>query len=469
MSQVLLVLLLVSSMVEASDLLQRVKNLEKKGQTWSVRIQNLQTGKIVLQHRETELLNPASLTKLVTTYAALRQISPKSHWITKIDAKANVLELVGSGDPSVVTETLTLWARDWVRQNPKPFAGICRFYDGALDQEYVNKDQLKDGERFRSYHAPVSGFNFNYNSMTHFVSPAEKVGQPVLLQPEFPHSGMELVNKAKTVSGNSDHLLWSVDELPKGRIRVQLEGKLGIDHERVTKYFKVSEPTWQAGYAFAAELERVSEKSHRCTSVEVVHEAPNLSERAVAVSGLSLSETLFRMNTYSNNMMADTLIKLIDRSADDSRPASLAGGLERAKQIIKEDFGTDVIQGIQWVSGSGLTRKNRMTVLFLSELLKKAHASNAVGPELMQSLPMPGHEGSLRRRYRPGKQKEGLGSSEVLRAKTGSLEDVRGQAGYWSAGPDAPVFSFVWIGNGPGVSHEIEEDVVEILRSAREE
>ena len=71
-------------------------------------------------------------------------------------------------------------------------------------------------------------------------------------------------------------------------------------------------------------------------------------------------------------------------------------------------------------NGAGLSRNARATAQALAQLLRVAYATGQM-PELMASLPLSGHDGTLRR------SQNAVGLAHL---KTGSLNDVSALAGY---------------------------------------
>jgi D-alanyl-D-alanine carboxypeptidase/D-alanyl-D-alanine-endopeptidase (penicillin-binding protein 4) len=77
----------------------------------------------------------------------------------------------------------------------------------------------------------------------------------------------------------------------------------------------------------------------------------------------------------------------------------------------------------QIVDGSGLSRHDLITPQALAVLLKREHAATPVSP-LMSALPIAGVDGSLAGRMK------GTRAANNLRAKTGTMSNVRSLAGY---------------------------------------
>ncbi len=74
-------------------------------------------------------------------------------------------------------------------------------------------------------------------------------------------------------------------------------------------------------------------------------------------------------------------------------------------------------------NGSGLSRRERIAAASLARLLASAWAS-PVMPELLSSLPIAAIDGTVKKKF------NGNGFAGQAHLKTGSLEGVRGIAGY---------------------------------------
>jgi D-alanyl-D-alanine carboxypeptidase/D-alanyl-D-alanine-endopeptidase (penicillin-binding protein 4) len=109
--------------------------------------------------------------------------------------------------------------------------------------------------------------------------------------------------------------------------------------------------------------------------------------------------------------------------------------------------------------GSGLSPRNRVSAGVLAQVLSSFDADILRGPVLMDSLPVAGESGTLRRRLR-GRSVKGR-----VRAKTGTLNDTRARAlaGYLDGRAGAPGYVFAILLNGGGTSHAVIDDLVREL------
>ncbi|UGY92233.1 D-alanyl-D-alanine carboxypeptidase/D-alanyl-D-alanine endopeptidase [Streptomyces gobiensis] len=146
-------------------------------------------------------------------------------------------------------------------------------------------------------------------------------------------------------------------------------------------------------------------------------------EQLAAVRSAPLSALVERMLTNSDNDIAEALARHTARA--DGHKADFAGA-ERAvrNRLAKLDL---PMSGTRFADGSGLSRADRVSARFLTELLVRA--ADPDHPELrslLTGLPVAGFNGTLGGRYAADSVSGGAG---LVRAKTGTLTGVNSLAG----------------------------------------
>jgi len=372
-------------------------------------------------------LMPASTVKLLTAVVALRKLGPDYTYKTMVYAdkapKNGVLEgnlyLKGGGDPSLVTERLFLLAADVLRTGIKEVRGDIVVDDWIFDQ--IGHDPRRiPTETDRPYNAPVGGLSFNYNSTTVYFRPGERLGDPARVFVEPDTGYVRIKNDAKTSKAGSaykiDAVRASSDE-SGDTIRVTGSIPLGMTEQR--RYFNIVSPSSYSGYAMKMLLEMRGVRFAQ--SSKIVHkEVPHTAIKITELGSLPLSEIVKLMNKYSNNFIADTILKTLGKELRGS-PGTMDKGLE----VLNEEalrLGLDT-KGLNLVSGSGLTRINRMSTRQFIQLINASYLDFEVLPELLSSLPIAGRDGTLRSRM------HGTQAFGRLRGKTGSIDGVAAIAG----------------------------------------
>jgi D-alanyl-D-alanine carboxypeptidase/D-alanyl-D-alanine-endopeptidase (penicillin-binding protein 4) len=130
------------------------------------------------------------------------------------------------------------------------------------------------------------------------------------------------------------------------------------------------------------------------------------------------------MDKYSNNFIADALVKAIDHEVA-KHPGTANGGLRYIRTELMKIGIPAESKGRKVVSGSGLTDGNRVSASDFTALLKHIHREKAFLPEIFASLPIAGVDGTLKRKYR------GSDVMERLRGKTGTLSNVQSLVGVY--------------------------------------
>ena len=171
--------------------------------------------------------------------------------------------------------------------------------------------------------------------------------------------------------------------------------------------------------------------------------APALSERTMlgAVQSPPVSEILARMLTYSDNTIAEMLLKQIGRRTAGSDRASAAVSVQT---LLRQKLGP-LADGLVVADGSGLSYSNRLTCAAVAALLAKA----GPGSPLVEGLSWAGERGTLRN-CAPVRSPGGHSPLNTVRAKTGTLGHVTALAGTTVAA-NGETLTFAMIANKPGL------------------
>ena len=136
-----------------------------------------------LAHRAQVPVNPASVMKLVTTYAALEQLGPAYTWSTPVfvegmvqggSLKGNVY-IQGQGDPKLVVERLWLLMRRLQAQGIQVIVGDIVLDRSAFDVPEQDPGRF-DGEPLRPYNASPDALLLNYKSSVMTFVPDASAG-----------------------------------------------------------------------------------------------------------------------------------------------------------------------------------------------------------------------------------------------------------------------------------------------------
>ena len=226
--------------------------------------------------------------------------------------------------------------------------------------------------------------------------------------------------------GWSDDIIASIDGVPVGALVID---------DSITQAGGINaDPAASAASAFRRMLRNAGVSVSGSATVGV---APPDAAVLATVTSAPLSDIVNEMLATSDNLTAEMLVKEIGLAT--SGQGTRAAGLAAISAKLAEWGVPD--GAVVLTDGSGLSRDNRITCEALLQVLQRGAADDVVGA----GLAVAGQDGSTL----DGKFEE-AGLAGVLRAKTGSLREVKALCGYFPAG-DGEV-AFVLILNGPAAT-----------------
>ena len=391
--------------------------LKKMGKGVSAQVYNLSQGKNILSVNAEAPLNPASSVKLLTAYTALTKLGINFSFKTSFyQMKKGDFCIKGGGDPSFVMEDLYLVVEALKRKGVEDFSGKITIDSSIFDQELYPEDRnSQDSER--AYNAPIAGLNFNYNTISVFVNPTEKV-HAARIGLDFPFDFVKVQGKVNTASGTD--VSW--DKKGKGDQEiVSLGGKIAEGADEWRKPFRIRDPSRAFGEAFFKMLNHGGVPTKGAMQIS---KGTCSGEPTFVYSSKPLSFIVGLMDKYSNNFIADSLVKTIDAELN-SKQGTSEGGLKLVRAEMKK-IGIDVSSnGRHVVSGSGLTDGNDLAASDFISLVKQIYKEKTILPEILTSLPIAGLDGTLKKKYL------GTDVQGRLRGKTGTLSGVQSLVGIY--------------------------------------
>ena len=427
-----------------SKILQKYKIPQKN---ISVYVRDLNAIEPMLALNADTLRTPASTMKLLTTYAALKELGPNYSWRTEVwlrgELKQGVLDgdlvLKGYGDPFLVYENFWKLIKTLRDKGLQQING-----DIIIDESYFDLPKHNsaafDGKAFRVYNAPASALMFNFQA-TRFLFKPNITKEPESETKTKKNNTKSKRKKKSKISGTVD-----ITPLPKinnftFKNEVQLTaGKCRKSHYR-PKFSKDSNGTLiiKGKYAAACKqnfILRTVTKPYihvfhafrdfwldlRGTLKGSVKLGKVSSEDEIfhVYSSPTLGEQMRLINKWSNNVMTKQLLLSLG-ARKYSAPATWEKGRSAVIDVLKENWiNTD---GISLENGSGLSRTAKITARQMGNLLETAFRDPLM-PEFMASMSLPGVDGTLVNRFR----KDDLRGRSHL--KTGTLDFVTSIAGY---------------------------------------
>ena len=397
-----------------------------------------------LRYRAEQPVNPASVMKLVTTYAAMDMLGPDFTWRTEFYTDGKVadgtlrgnLYVRGGGDPKLVLERIQDTFLALQNKGVKVILGDMVLDHSAFDLPDHDAAEF-DGESLRPYNASPDGLLVNFKSVVLTFQPDASAGVARVVS-EPPMAGLAIdatVPLSRAGCGDwRDALQGRFDDANAIRFVGSYPARCGekvwpVAYQDPTSYAeRAFEGLWRAsGGAITGQVR----KGLMPPGTKLLYEARSLP----------LSDIIADVNQWSNNVMAQQVFLTLGRLAPQRSEARSAGPgtfipvrvgrWERSREVLstwwKTTFGIHSVPPVM-ENGSGLSRAERITPEGLAALLQHA-ARHPQGQKFVDSLSVAGVSGTGARLAR-GPNSAAKGNAWV---KTGTLKDVTGIAGYVNA------------------------------------
>lgn len=389
--------------------------------------------------------NPASVMKLVTTYAGLDMLGPSYLWRTRVYVDGPIrdgvlngnLIVLGSGDPKLVIERL----QDLVAYIMEKGVRVVRgdiLLDNSIFRLPQHNPAAFDDEPLRPYNAAPDGLLMNFKSLVFRFTPDGNGYATVDTTP--PLAGLAVTPRVPLRNGGCG--VWQTGLQPN------FQDPLNI-------HFNGSYPTacgereWAVAYADPAHFSaRMFEGVWRQAGGAVLGKVryarlPANARLLVTGTSIPLVSVIADINKFSNNVMAQQLFLTLSAAGD--RHGSFAESRNRLAGWWRQQFGLRAAPRVE--NGSGLSRQGHITAASLTALLQHA-AQSRNASAFMDSLSIAGVDGTAARMRARNPNSAAIGNA---RLKTGTLRDVTAIAGYaW--GQSGQIYTVVAIVNHPHAS-----------------
>jgi D-alanyl-D-alanine carboxypeptidase/D-alanyl-D-alanine-endopeptidase (penicillin-binding protein 4) len=470
--------LLFASSAKGAPIYEQILKSKSESVTRSVQVMRLSDGKVLFESNASQLLSPASVTKVLTSAVALAKLTPAFRFTTDFYATPSPtsqgtyqdLYVVGGGDPYLVSEQLWQAVADLKHLGVKEFKGDI-VIDSSLFGDDDRDESRKDGAKKsrHAYDAPVSAFAINFNTYAIAVAPGSKLGAPaaVSLDP-YNLPPVTLVNQVKTSKKTS--LSIKREAKATGAEQLIASGEIAVDAPMQKIYRSVTDPLVSSGAILRTFLEKAGITVKGLVRAGI---RPPSAKLLLTLESYEMRRIIQGLNVFSNNFIADSLIKRIgarfpkDGEADMPGSGTLEAGLDVLRNYLVADIG--IKEPFILENASGLAPQNRLSSAQVVKVLATLEKQMEIFPEFLGSLPAIGWEGTLKKRFNRNGRDELKG---LVRAKTGTLTEpvsVSSIAGYFRHAKHG-LIAFCIIENGvagkkqPGIA-ELKEGQDKALAS----
>jgi serine-type D-Ala-D-Ala carboxypeptidase/endopeptidase (penicillin-binding protein 4) len=396
-----------------------------------------------LAHRIEANMNPASVMKLVTTYAALNSLGADFVWKNRVYTDGPVLDngvllgdlvLRGSGDPKLVLERIQdLFAQVQAKGVREVHGNI------VLDRSIFTVPDKNpadfDDEPLRPYNAVPDGLLVNFKSLIFKFSPDE-VNQRVLVQYEPPIAGVNIPTSVPLDKGSCGDWRSALRADFFTPQKISFSGRYAAS---------CGERTWPVAYsqprAYAARVIEAMWLASGGSLTGSVREGavPTSARPLLSATSLPLSAIIADVNKFSNNVMAQQVFLTLSAQ---NQTGSFAASRQQLAAWWKKTLPRFSAPTME--NGSGLSRKERLSAQALTGLLHHAAASPQASV-FASSLGLAGVDGTVAKLRDRRPDSIAIGNAQL---KTGTLNDVAALAGY-ATGRSGQRYSVVGIINHP--------------------
>jgi len=429
-------------------------------------VRSLDSGTTLYNRNGRTWLVPASTMKALTAVAAAERLGWGFRFETRLVAMGPVvngvldgdLVVVGTGDPTINArhpdraDALDQWARVLRARGIRRIAGHVIGDDSHVAAPgwgigWAWDDLLED------YGAANTALQVNENVVTLSAGPGLTPGAPAVVYLSPSNHGL-LVDTSDAVTADAAATPSLSLAREPGTRMLDVHARLPWGGTPLSTTIAVANPTLY----FAGELRQALLRQ----GIEVAGTAVDIdeeSDRPVASEGTTLFvdqspplvEIVGPMLAHSLNIYAEALLTALDTTP----PVTTADGLIALRASL-ESLGV-APDSYSTRDGSGLSRNDYLSAEALVATLAGAWGHPGLRSSLMQVLPATGVPGTLDRRL------AGTPAAGRVRAKTGSMSNVRSLAGYVETEAGEPL-AFAFIANGFDVrASEVDAAVDRLL------
>ncbi len=401
----------------------------------SVTLRSLESGKVLYERNGDIGRKPASTMKLLTASAALDTLGPDYRFKTDLyidgEVNNNVLNgnlyIKGGGDPTLNKKDFSTFAVALKRHGIRTINGNIYGDDTLFSGSQLSPGVVAEDETYY-YGARTSALtmspNDDYDSGTIIVNvKASSVGRPPTVTAEPNLSGMQVVNKAKTVGKGQKNTVKIVRKYRTNQIVIT--GSLPVGSS-AKDWVSLQDPTINTLHSIKIALESTGLKFSKRSNVmrKVVPENATLLYTKSSIPLKTLMNPFLKL---SNNSIADILVKTMGHEVYGK------GHINYGLKVLNDYGNTLGLNMGNWnfEDGSGMSHNNRISTNELTSLLLKVRDEQNYNI-FYNALPVGGQKdrlvgGSLKKRFTQAPY------ISKVHAKTGSITGVYTLAGYITA------------------------------------
>lgn len=386
-------------------------------------VQEVDSTTPLLQHNIAKPMNPASVMKLLTSYAALKKLGHQYTWKTHFFSDSALdehgvlngnLYIQGGGDPFLTFDILEALFHRLKRQGLKSIRGNIVLDRSAFNLPDFNPSAF-DGAGMRPYNTPPNALLLDFQTIALEFSTENGI---LNVAPIIPLKNFQLDFANVAFNKKACGRAWENQlTFHAHNTTLSINGKMPIcnkEHFYIMPFDALTHAQMLIGGIL--EETHIDFNGHIQDGV-----VPKESTLLLRHESEPLLQALKSVNKYSNNVMARHLFLSLSLGKN-------AANLTKSRVVLNEVLHQQGLNFPELVieNGSGLSRRARISTEHLNQLLLVIWRDSLM-PELVSTLPVIGLDGTLKRRYKNHNLK---GKAHF---KTGTLNDAKALAGFFHA------------------------------------
>jgi D-alanyl-D-alanine carboxypeptidase/D-alanyl-D-alanine-endopeptidase (penicillin-binding protein 4) len=415
---------------------------------WGIAVRSLQRNDTLFELNARTMLVPASVSKLVSVATAADAVGWDYRYETTLRATGPVVDgilqgdliIVGSGDPTIggrAGEDVTAWIDALKAQGIRRIEGRIIGDDDSLEDPRPQLAWAWDDLGYTTG-AMFGALNYAENRLVVTIEP-RTAGGPTIATLE-PHAAYRPIgNRIVTGPAGSTALMWP--EQRPGDPFLTLAGSIPADAMPARISISAGNPTFWFASVFRTRLQQAGiEVFREAFDIDDLGVKPDRAAATVLYTHRSqpLSAIVQPLLKDSINLYGEAALRL---NAAPGLFANNDAALEGARRRM-DGWG---IPGDAWqiIDGSGLSRRDAVAADVLVAVLQRMFDATDASP-WMSALPVAGRDGTLSTRMR------GTAAEGSVRAKTGTMSNIRSLAGYARTRDGEPLAFAIMVDNFEG-------------------
>jgi len=397
------------------------------------------------------LFVPASVAKLVSVATAAEAVGWDHRFETSLLTTGSVsqgrlfgdLIVVGSGDPSIGGRgggDLSTFVAAVKAAGFERIEGRIVGDDDALEEPRPQLSWAWDDLGYTTG-SLFGALNLAENRTVVTVTPASTAGAPADVSIQARAEGRPIVNRVTTGPAGSPSLVWP--EQRPGETALTIAGSIPLGASPTPLGISSGNPTlWFATVLRNRLIEEGIVVTGEAVDIDDLSPPPDRSDATMLFTYRSptLAEIARPLLKESINLYGEAFMRLnTDKGVFPTNDAALDGLRKRLTAWGLSDG------SYQLVDGSGLSRRDAISPEAVMAVLQRMSSSSDAAPFLM-ALPIAGVDGSLTGRMK------GTAAEGNLRAKTGTMSNIRSLAGYVTARDGEHLAFVILMNNFEGTS-----------------